>query len=323
MGIYVYIKHDKKTGLITSFFSILWLILSVKIIIPYFSEGLIWYSDKFLLLGKSLNEVLVNIITKPILVIKVLTLCYWVKLKYLFYIFAPMGFLPFLYPSTLILTVPQLLENLLSASTAQWSIMTQYVTVVIPFAFISLIYGIRNLELFCCNKKNLFKIFIYFSIICFIAMFYVINPLKTINFKTTPNIILGHNFIKMIPPEASVSASSFYLGQLSSRERIILFPNPFINCFMIVPDHKLTDYILLDLTRIDQMAIGNMSKKDIGVITDITYSMGKLWAIPFKSRMYDVVAAENGIFLFKVKPEFKDKTVKYDYRYPNKFEIIK
>jgi uncharacterized membrane protein len=219
--------------------------------------------------------------------------------------------------------LPQFFENFISASPAQWNISTQYYSVIIPFIFISLIYGINYLIKKFLKIKNIESIVVSYILICLSISYFFINPLSNINLRITSNVITAHKFINKIPSSVSIATSSFYMGQLSSRERILLFPNPFINCFMNAPYHILTDYILLDLTRIDSMAIGNMSKKDIGVITDITYSMGKLWAIPFKSRMYDVVAAENGIFLFKVKPEFKDKTVKYDYRYPNKFEIIK
>ncbi len=67
------------------------------------------------------------------------------KLRYLFHLFIPLGFLSLLSPTDLVMVLVSLLEGLLSSRFTHFSIRYQYSAIITPFVFISAIRGTRNL----------------------------------------------------------------------------------------------------------------------------------------------------------------------------------
>src|SRR6266852_2953600 len=75
------------------------------------------------------------------------------KLEYLLYILGPVAFLPLLSPSRLLLGLPFLAQNLLSAAPHQTSLHTHHAAELIPFVFFSALGGASNLLRWLDDKR--------------------------------------------------------------------------------------------------------------------------------------------------------------------------
>lgn len=306
LSIYIFFKENKKVGLLGLLMSIAWFITATNLVIPHFAGGNIWYMDKFAPYGSSISEIIKNIIFHP-QVFKTIFFAYKIKLKYILALYGPVAFLGIFSPSTLLLSFPQLVENLLSCSPGQWFIDTQYTSMIIPFIFISTIYGMKNLINFFsktpenAKKNTIIKVIalIYTATIILTQVF--LNPFSKERLAVTPHVKASHDILKLIPLKNSISTNSYYLPHLSKREKILLYPNPFIPCFMMANAHEEPDYILLDASRIDYMIMYNLAKKDVGEIKDIAGFYNYLMILALKNKNYKIVKFQDGIILLKRK----------------------
>ena len=160
MGIYIAIKKNKKIGILIAMISLLYFVVVVGFLLPFFAKETTTFksgSDDFLqnrysYLGHSYKEIFKTLITQPIYVLKhVFTLP---KIEYLFLLFFSVGFGIFsiFAPEILMISLPILAINLLSEQPMMYEIIRWYNAGIIPFIFISTIYGIpRFINFF--NKK--------------------------------------------------------------------------------------------------------------------------------------------------------------------------
>lgn len=134
-----------KFGLIIIILSIVWFVLSIKFIIPYFRGSshfaLGYYSDlknafKYIYRTRTYN--------------------------YLFFLLGPLAFLSFLSPLHFFITAPEFAINILSKSANMTNVIYHYTAVITPFIFISALYGalwfIKK-----TNKAKLLVVVLFFS----------------------------------------------------------------------------------------------------------------------------------------------------------------
>ena len=96
-------------------------------------------------LGTSPGEIVTNVLTNPAKTITVLFRDGQSKFVYIASLFAPLAFLSFLDPLTLIMTLPWLMASLLSINPSYYAIGTQYPAFVSAFIFVAAINGIGKL----------------------------------------------------------------------------------------------------------------------------------------------------------------------------------
>lgn len=149
-------KRDKKWYLFPALLSISWLLVSIKVIIPYFdrSQGypmISYFSHK----GYSFSEIIVDTIFHPCSTLSVLT--HPDSLSYLFVLLFPMGVILPLLSSEMLFSVPSLLINMLAESSRFTTVYakTSWGTINVPrhmslmatvFLFISAIYSIKRIS---------------------------------------------------------------------------------------------------------------------------------------------------------------------------------
>lgn len=156
-------------SLITGFVSVVWFVLSMKVIIPYFRSESHFALKYFGDFGDSAGSVFTGLLKNPLLLIQYI----FRKdtYEYLYQVLGPLGFLPLLSPLHLLIALPEFAINLISKSGAMRNIYFHYTAVLTPFIFISGIYGFtRFLSIFKTAKRftwffiALFVIFpVYFS----------------------------------------------------------------------------------------------------------------------------------------------------------------
>ncbi len=127
------IKKHRLPGIILMIISPAIFLLSVKTLIPHLSGKPYLYEGFYLHLFKNPDALLTILKSGET----------W---EYILKIFSPFSFLSFLSPSTLFLTFPILIQNLLSNNPVFRSLNYHYTTGLIPFAAISAIYGFQNLS---------------------------------------------------------------------------------------------------------------------------------------------------------------------------------
>lgn len=129
-----------------------WYILAGKVIgmynIFYGYQEYAWWT--YLGLGVGLPGILLNVITRPLYVLQVMFIMPFSavnKAFYLFVLLGPLAFLSLLNPMSLLISTPWLFASLLSPLYNHYiPVGTQYPALLVPFIFISAIYGAKTLQ---------------------------------------------------------------------------------------------------------------------------------------------------------------------------------
>lgn len=233
LGIYIYFTFDKKLGIFTSSFSFAWFMIVVNIIGPYFNGYEYLYSGRLWTnYGNKPLEIFLNFINPlkmfPVVFNKI-------NGKFILELFAPVGFLSWLNPATMVLAASLWLNLIISWPYAH-NIYYHHVIPIIPLVFISLVAGVSRFK----EKKSLFYILITVLVASSLASNWFIAPVdssvkdyqhiadKFSNFGEPSSREKNlHLMLDIIPPDASVSASFMVVPHLTHRDKIYDFPNPF------------------------------------------------------------------------------------------------
>ncbi len=254
LGLYMLlVNRDKRLGLLVCGISAAWFALSTQAIIPLFLGRPYMFTAWYAEMGGSFWQIAFNMISNPMLWIsKILTR---VNIEYLLQLFGPLCFIPLLSPETLIPALPGFAENLLSSSDQPHFITYWNVSILIPFIYISLIYGIKRLLEFKRGGSKFFRPALIAGVI--IAFSFASNiffgPLlrESVNryFSGSEHNKILHEIIDRLPEGASLSTDFHILPAASKRENIYYFPNPFYKQWYeadINSAQLMVDYILLD-----------------------------------------------------------------------------
>jgi len=267
-GIYMIFKKNIKIGLITSGLALTYFVFIVGFLMPFIGEEYTAFksgSDDFLenryaYLGHSYKEIFKTLITQPIYALKhVFTLP---KIEYLFLLFFSVGFGIFsiFAPEILMMALPIFAMNLLSEYEPMYQIYYQYNAGIIPFIFISMIYGIPRFIKFFNNKlkkidyKKLLWIVVVFIFSTTLLFSYLYGPLpfsRVFSFRVydvnSEFVKTGHELIKIIPKDSSVLAPVNVVPHLMDHNKIYMHPEPYPRYFKNVGINKNAsfDYIIM------------------------------------------------------------------------------
>ncbi len=173
-------------------------------------------------LGDSTGEIIKNSITKPYIPLYIFFS--FESLKYILFLLMPLGGLSIFSP-LLLLATPDVLINTLSSNSGLRSYDHHYGAIIIPFLYISAIYGIKFLD-----KKFRFSEFFF---LCYIILFTVISVYFYSPLPGMENGDIGpflednkkiHEYLSLIPSNATVSASNNIAAHLSHRDYIFVVP---------------------------------------------------------------------------------------------------
>lgn len=106
------------------------------------SVHLIWWSH----FGKDLSSIVLGMILNPVNTFNILVAHLTSSYPYLLMLFAPLAFVSLLNPSTVLIGVPYMLWFLLSSEPLFWTFSLHYVAPILPFIFLSAVYGAKRLS---------------------------------------------------------------------------------------------------------------------------------------------------------------------------------
>jgi len=266
LGIYIFFyERKKKIGLITTLLSISWFYFAYWIFLPYITSGehSKLSSGSFGLysyLGNNLGEIILTIFLHPLFVLKKILIVE--KLGYIVLLALPLCFISFFHPPTFLIGFSMIMGNMLSQNISMSTIRFFYTATITPFVFISSIYALR----FLLDKQNLFMNFVKkidstytisrlnlvfaFSSVILLASItssilygplpYSSDPYADEFLVKKEDVKTAKEMFKLIPPNASISASNNLGAHLSIRKNAYTFP---------YPPHKEPEYVMINLAK--------------------------------------------------------------------------
>jgi len=230
LGIYALIrKRPKKWVLFPLLAGAAWFILSIKLIIPYFAKEAKLYPGGFIFscyykhLGGNLFEMAKTVILHPVSTALFAFAPH--KITYIIRLFMPVGFLGLFSPLALLPTIPVFMQNLLSAVGTHSLIYYQYVALLIPFIFFSVIHSFAKLlryKFVICNQGALLCCFFGFVIFSGIYLrspqFDIIG--RIYRYRLDDLSAQKDKLIRAIPQAAPVIATFQFLPKLANRQEL-------------------------------------------------------------------------------------------------------
>jgi hypothetical protein len=229
-GIYAILrKKGKRWIFVPALLGFLWFFLALKIVIPYFAKERELYPGGFMFamyyqhLGQTIPEMIKTIFLYPLTTIEFAFTS--TKIAYLFQLFLPTGFLTFLSPGTLLMTILIFGQNLLSYLCIHSDIHFQYSLILLPFILASYINGLKRL----LSYKVIYN---YRAILLGVCL--ILSVISNLYLKA-PQLLLTKyieyykidefakekdKLIKMIPSNASTIATFQFLPKLASRHNL-------------------------------------------------------------------------------------------------------
>lgn len=156
-GLYVcFVKKDRKIGIITSILGLIFFVVTVYVIIPYFSGDAHFAASYFSDIGPRINDIIIQgfLYSKMLIV------------PAFFSLFSPLSFL---------IALPEWAINILSSNGNMRSILFHYNSVIVAVIYYSIILGYKNITNIFKNKL-IHKIFLLIFIIINIRAIYLYNP---------------------------------------------------------------------------------------------------------------------------------------------------
>ena len=245
--------------------SLIWFYAATFIIVPAHGAEIHQtaqsvYFERYGALGDSPLDIIKNIVVNPKLVWSVASEP--ARVQYLLGLFAAFGFLSLLGLDVLILALPVLLANLLSAYPAQYYGDFHYTAPLIPYFAVAAIYGAHRLLRFFRTTSLSRKLLLATSLIWLLGWSgYVYaragrGPLGGAYDRApiTAHEQLLHRFLAQIPPDAPVTATAALFPHLSHRRFIYQFPHG----LTAQPPARPAAWALLDVTGDTDMAPGDL-----------------------------------------------------------------
>lgn len=243
-GIYAWIfrRRAYKWVVVPILTGALYFILTLKLM-GFLNKGVINFNYLYSNLGNNLTEIFVNILKRPDIVFQ--SLFSSLNLDFLMKLLLPLSLLS-VFSNSIFIALPFFLQQMLSIRVMDHTINYHYTATLIPFLFISAIYGAR----FILDRKYLKKnalicillAGILLSNVCF-GMVIKMPFKQDIDYKK-------EDFVKKIPLPAPVVATFEYLPKLSQRAGIYSFHHVYMNRYTlsdkeyILPEN--IEYALID-----------------------------------------------------------------------------
>jgi uncharacterized membrane protein len=285
IGMYMLLsRRFPRIGLVVCCLSFLYMVALTNLIMPLFSDDI---AKRFMLerFGQyadgneaSTIEIIINMLTRPGLLLGELFTPVWDTFKYLLGQWLPLAFIPVVSPAAWAIAIFPLLKLFLGKGETVLVISIRYAMSVTPGLFYGAIlwwagqgFGNFSKSLQDCKPRKLRPKFRRFWIFCIcLSIFFTItsNPSRTLSFiipdSIQPRVYVsplkqwGHvphirRLMAQIPDDVSVSATTYIIPHLSGRREIIRLPG-----LEIKNDNqeiKQVEYIIADLWQMEQYQV--------------------------------------------------------------------
>nr|MDO8090932.1 DUF2079 domain-containing protein [Candidatus Sigynarchaeota archaeon] len=123
-----------------------WYVMAGRVIASLSSTATYNPFTTWFYLGGSMFEIMMSVVVRPLYVLQIAFTPFYGKIVYLLVLFGPLAFLSFLNPPSLLISLPWLAPSMLSLLPNHYQpVGTQYPALLIPFIFISAVYGAKTI----------------------------------------------------------------------------------------------------------------------------------------------------------------------------------
>jgi len=237
MGLYFALRKRRLWPLLITGAAGAYFLVAVGLVIPHFnSGGSSQFLDRFSTGGDSMRSLATGLLTHPWRVVTTLLapsgLAYLVKLLW------PFGFTSLASPLTFLISLPELLINLLSSKPQQQSIAYHYVAGEAPFVIAAMVLGLQRIGGLLARRSarsrrvgphRLHRLLAVLVVAVALLATFTVGPLSGarpgwgLALTAKHRAVIAEALTK-VPADVSVSADQALGGQLSARERITTFP---------------------------------------------------------------------------------------------------
>jgi uncharacterized membrane protein len=237
MGLYFALRKRTLWPLLITVAAGLYFLLAVGVVIPHFNGGASsHFLNRYSGGEESMRSLATGLLTHPWRVITTLLapsgLAYLVKLLW------PFGFTSLASPLTLLISLPELLINLLSSKPQQQSMAYHYVAAEAPFVIAAMVLGLRRVSGWLARgsgksrkagRHRISRLLAAAVVAVAVVATLTAGPLSGARPGWGLVLTPGHRAVvaealSAVPADVSVSADNALGAQLSARERITTFP---------------------------------------------------------------------------------------------------
>lgn len=206
-------------GLLLCGFGALWLMLSLRVIFPWFRGGEAWpyFSLYYPHLGSSMGQAVLTMLTHPVLVTR-----YAFSpraLQLVGELLLPLAFIPLLAPEVLLMVAPTWLILTLSAFQGTTNTGSRYMAPIVAILFVALVIGLQRAAASRpLSLPQLARWPLVLSLLCMLALD---NTPTRFPFKNVPrfndHLRARQSLVAQIPAEASVATQADFYGHVAHR----------------------------------------------------------------------------------------------------------
>lgn len=236
MGVYFALRKCKPWPLLVTVAAALYFLFAVGVVIPHFNTSASnEFLDRYECGEHSMRGLAARILTHPWQVVTTLLapqgLTYLVKLLW------PLGFTSLASPLTFLISLPELLINLLSSKPQQQSIAYHYVAGEAPFVIAAMVLGLRRISGWLGHSDRARRVGphrirrLLAAVVAVVALWatFTAGPISGARpgwgrVLTPEHRAVVAEALALLPDDASVSADNALGAQLSERVKIDIFP---------------------------------------------------------------------------------------------------
>lgn len=299
MGIYlIWIKKRWKFGLGVCCVSLAYFFLVLTVLMPYFSSSNVpallnnnsIYPSRYAWLGSSISEISRNIVTHPLDIGKVVFS--YDRIKYLFSLIIPTFSLA-LYSWPILIILPILAINLLSANSMTFSVFFYHSAVFAPFVFFAAIFSFKRWFIGEMRMEKTFAMLLLFSAVA-TSLILSITPLSE-KYTLADYVPDAHakkieEVKEFVPADAEMSIQHNLGPHFSERRGLYRFPLRY----------QEAQYVLVDTTSPYRNNPWQIFSFEYALQMDMTEWESKIAELQ-KSADHTVIFDADGYILFKKK----------------------
>jgi uncharacterized membrane protein len=253
LGLLLVARGNRRAGLITSVAGATWFVLATRVVIPTANAGVgPFYQDFFPGFGNSLGDIAYNVARHPSRVLELVTSPD--RVSYYTQLLAPVALLPLASIPVLLIGGPQTLINVVSGHGYTHQIRYHYSAIVLAAVMLATVESCARLSRRPGGRRFLVGLVAAASLAANVA--WSPSPISVqyhsgIWAVSRPDQAALDRALRLVPADAGVSASYYLVPQLTHREHIYEFPNPWKPTYWGVrgehpPDPRTVDYLVVN-----------------------------------------------------------------------------
>lgn len=254
LGVVVAARGARRVGTVTAVAALAWYLIATRVILVWGNGTGPFYEAYFTDFGDGPGEVLRSVATRPWHALGVATRPD--RLDYLRRMLTPFAFLPFAGPLALLPAAPAVAVNLLSSFPYTREITFHYQAIVVPTLAIGTVEGVARISR---HRRWLAPTAVVVTLGAALAttVWWGPSPVGT-RYRSgiwpltpDPRQATKEQAVRLVPPNATVSASYTFVPHLTHRPRIYEFPVPWRNVNWGVrgeglPDPRTVRWVVAD-----------------------------------------------------------------------------